>query len=173
MPRILQIAKHFFPDIGGIETVTQNLSDGFAEAGIDADVLCMEFNGPHEPLDFPYKVIRTPNTFGFGNKRVSRKYYQAISELQDDYDIAIVHMPHPLAVAGVLTGWKKPYILLWHADIPQTSIRWATAALDRRLIRNAAAVIGPTPIHLEESHRADAIEGKGISIHRARTTRSM
>lgn len=160
--RVLQLAKHFDPDTGGIETITLNISEMLREQGIRADVLCTEVKGPYPAHQRDYRVIRCKADMAFGNKRLSWHYIREGWRLQDDYDCAIVHMPNPLAVLVAL-GWRKPVIPLWHADIPQAPIRWATTPIDRRLLHKAAAVIGPTPIHLEQSHHAAAIR-RGVVI---------
>lgn len=154
--RVLQLAKHFDPDTGGIETVTLNISEVLLGHGIRADVLCTEVKGPYRERERGFRVIRCPADLAFGNKRLSRRYVEQGRRLEREYDCAIAHLPNPLAVLAAL-GWRKPVIPLWHADIPQAPIRWATAPLDRRLLKRAAVVIGPTPVHLDGSHLADAM----------------
>lgn len=160
--RVLQLAKHFDPDTGGIETITLNIAEMLLRHDIQADVLCTEVKGPYIERERKYRVIRCKADLSFGNKRLSRRYVQMGRQLEADYDCALVHLPNPLAVLAAL-NWRKPVILIWHADIPQVAIRWATALIDNRLLAHAAAVIGPTPIHLECSHRANAIRN-GVVI---------
>lgn len=160
--RVLQLAKHFDPDTGGIETVTFNIAEMLPVHGIRADVLCTEVRGPYPERERDYLVMRCKADLSFGNKRLSWRYVEQGRRLEHDYDCAIVHMPNPLAVVAAM-GWRKPVILLWHADIPQAPIRWATSPIDNRLLARAAAVIGPTPIHLKRSHRAAAIRN-GVVI---------
>lgn len=163
--RLLQIAKHFFPDTGGIETVTQGISEMLPAHDIEADVLCSATARDYSPLTTPYRIFRCPPGLRFGrNKSLSPAYFHKVAALSREYDVAIVHMPNPFAAAAVLAGWRKPFILLWHADIPQRPIRALSAPLDLALARRAAAVIGPTPVHLAESHRAAALTGKGVVI---------
>jgi glycosyltransferase involved in cell wall biosynthesis len=157
--RVLQLAKHFDPDTGGIETVTLNISEVLLQHGIQADVLCTEVKGPYPERERGYRVIRCPADLAFGNKRLSWRYITQGRQLQRDYDCALVHMPNPLAVLAAL-GWRKPVIVLWHADIPQALIRRATAPLDHRLLHKAAALIGPTPVHLSGSRHAAAMKGR-------------
>lgn len=161
--RVLQLAKHFDPDTGGIETVTLNISDMLLRHGIQADVLCTEVGGHYEERERPYRVIRCKSDLAFGNKRISWQYLRKGRQLEREYDCAIVHVPNPLAVLAALS-WRKPVIILWHADIPQAPIRWAATPLDNRLLYKAAAVIGATPVHLTCSRRAAAIDGRGVVI---------
>jgi glycosyltransferase involved in cell wall biosynthesis len=161
--RVLQLAKHFDPDTGGIETVTLNISDMLLSHGIQADVLCTEVKGPYQERERGYRVIRCPADLSIGNKRLSWRYLRLGWTLEHDYDCAIVHLPNPLAVAVALK-WRKPVILLWHADIPQAAIRRATSLFDRQLARKAAAVIGPTPVHLSGSRHADVLHGRHVII---------
>lgn len=162
--RLLQLAKHFDPDTGGIETVTLNISEMLGVHDIRADVLCTEVAGPYAERERPYRVIRCKSDMAFGNKRLSLDYVRQVRRLASEYDCALIHLPNPVAVAAALAFWRKPVILLWHADIPQVPIRVATAPLDRALIRQAKVVLGPTPIHLARSHQADAIAGKDVVI---------
>lgn len=163
--RLLQLGKHFFPDTGGIETVTQSISEMLPAHGIEADVLCTATGADYPPFAPPYKVIRCAPTIRFGrNKNLSLDYMRKVRALRDDYDIALIHMPNPVAVLAARAWWTKPIIQLWHADIPQRSIRTLSAPLDHALLRRTAAVIGPTPVHLETSYRASALLPRGIVI---------
>jgi glycosyltransferase involved in cell wall biosynthesis len=161
--RVLQLAKHFAPDSGGIETVTLNVSEVLLRHEIQADVLCTEVRGPYEHTDRGYQVIRCKADIAIGNKRLSWRYVEQARKLESHYDCALVHLPNPLAVIGAI-GWRKPIILLWHADIPQKPIRLATAMLDRMLVRRAAEIISPTPVHVGASHQAAAIAARGSVI---------
>lgn len=161
--RVLQLAKHFDPDTGGIETVTKNISEMLLSRGIQADVLCVEVAGPYVEQDRGYRVIRCKADIAIGNKRLSRSYVTQGLRLQRNYDCAILHVPNPLGVAVGL-GWTKPVIPLWHADIPQSLLRRLSAPFDKLLLRKAAAIIGPTPIHLGASVHASAMDARKAVI---------
>lgn len=162
--KILQIAKFFNPDTGGIETVTEQISNMLLPYGIIADVLCTEFDGPYEILKRPYAVYRCKAEFGVGNKQFSSQYVRRIKALSPNYDCAIVHMPNPLAVMAMLAFWRKPIILLWHADTPQQWVRLLAGWADHKLILRASSVIGPTPVHLSESFNSNHLQSKGVVI---------
>ena len=69
--KLLQIGKHFDPDIGGIETVTAALADALLAEGITADVLCMGLKDHvYPPVTRPYAVVRRAPDIQLGNKTV-------------------------------------------------------------------------------------------------------
>jgi glycosyltransferase involved in cell wall biosynthesis len=164
-PRVLQVGKHFHPDAGGIETVTRAISDLLAGRGIRANVLATEMTlRDYPPLSLDYDVIRYPSTLRFGAKGLSLPYVHAVRRLSRDHDLAIVHLPNPVAVAAMLAYWRKPLIVFWHADIPYPLARAALAPFDRRLLARSAAAVALTPVHLRESALADALLPRGAVI---------
>ena len=131
--KLLQLGKHFFPDTGGIESITQTISEMLPAHDIDADVLCTATRSDYPPFDPSYRVIRCRPTIRFGrNKDISLDYVRQVRALRDDYDVALIHMPNPVAVVAARAFWRKPIIQLWHADIPQRAIRTLTAPLIMR-----------------------------------------
>lgn len=164
MPRtlkILQIAKHFDPDTGGIETVTAALAEGLIPQGIVADVLCMGLRGgDYPPVERAFKVVRCAPEVQVGNKTLSAGYMRNVARLQSGYDAALLHLPNPVGMAAAVAFWRKPLLLLWHADIPQAKVRALLEPLDRRAVAQARRVIVPTPIHADGSYLAEAMRDK-------------
>ncbi len=162
--KLLQVAKFFNPDTGGIETVTEQISEMLVDHGISADVLCTTLNGDYNEIHRNYKVIRCASNVGVGNKRFSVQYLRYIKDMSHDYDCALVHMPNPFAALAMLLFWKKPIVLLWHADTPQKWVRLLAGWVDRKIASRSVRVIGPTPIHLKESYIADYLLPAGVVI---------
>ncbi len=159
--KLLQIGKHFDPDMGGIETVTAALAESLLGEGITADVLCMGLKKHvYPPVERHYKIIRYAPDIQLGNKTLSMSYIREVARLQPEYDAALLHLPNPVGMLAVLTFWRKPLFLLWHADIPQPRLRMLLAPMDRRAIERAACVIVPTPVHASGSAFAANMAGK-------------
>ena len=57
--KVLILTHYFFPNIGGIETVSCLLAEEFAKSG--HEVVLVTWSKNSKPDDFPFKVIRTPN----------------------------------------------------------------------------------------------------------------
>lgn len=159
--RLLQIGKYFSPDKGGIETVTEGVSTALLDEGIRADVLCFGKRRDYPALDLPYNVIRTRPNAEIGDKTFSIDYIRRIKVLSDEYDAALLHVPNPLGMLGALIGWRKPLVLLWHADIlPYKVLSPLIRTLERASIRQAAAVISPTTMHTEGSYLGPSLVAK-------------
>ena len=163
--RILQIGKHFHPDVGGIETVTRNLSEALATANVRADVLCMALGSTGDHEEAGYRVMRSPtNAVVAGNKTFSWDYVRQVARLSGQYDAAILHVPNPLGALAVLAGWRKPLILLWHADFDHRVLGWLTGPIDLAIARRADAIVAPTRVHLTASNRAKHLVPNGEVI---------
>lgn len=159
--RLLQIGKHFDPDMGGIETVTAALAEALLAERITADVLCMGLKDHAYPAVVRrYSVVRSAPNIQLGNKTLSLDYMREVARLQPDYDAALLHLPNPVGMLAALLFWRKPLFLLWHADIPQPRLRMLLGPMDRRAIKRATRVIVPTPIHANGSAFAVEMAGK-------------
>jgi len=164
-PRILQIGKHFYPDVGGIETVTRNISDALQSVEIGADVLCMALHSAGDRQEAGYRVMRCrSNAVLAGNKTFSWNYVRKVGQLSAHYDVGVLHVPNPLGAAAVLAGWRKPLILLWHADFDHQVLGKVTRALDIAIARRADAIVAPTSVHLTASNRGPHLVPKGEVI---------
>lgn len=164
-PRILQIGKHFYPDVGGIETVTKNISDALSATGLTADVLCMALNHEGDRREPGYQVLRSRSQAVIaGNKTFSWDYTQKIRALSPHYDVAILHVPNPLGALATLAWWRKPLIVLWHADFDHRSLELVTRPIDVAIAKRANTIVAPTSVHLAASNRAPHFLGKGEVI---------
>jgi glycosyltransferase involved in cell wall biosynthesis len=163
--RILQIAKYFHPDEGGIETVTRALSEGLAQAGHRADILCFARNRLYAPSDFPWQVIRARTSLRIGDKPLSLDYALRVRALSDAYDVGLVHTPNPIGLAAVLAFWRKPLVILWHSDVlTMPALSAALRPLEAAALRKSAAVAVPARAHIEGSNMRALIEPKAHVI---------
>ena len=164
-PRILQIAKHFYPDVGGVETVTKNISDALHRAGITADVLCMALHSRGDRVEDGYRVMRCASErIVAGNKTFSSEYFRKVRQLSSHYDVGILHVPNPLGAVAALAGWRKPLVLLWHADFDHRLLGSISRPIDIAIARRADAIVAPSRVHFTASNRARHLVGKGKVI---------
>jgi glycosyltransferase involved in cell wall biosynthesis len=161
--RVLQLGKYFYPDAGGVETVTLDISKGLLANGLSADVLCVSKTDVEIPAPIPISVYRCRSDLEIAGKSVSLQYVRQVRALQADYDVGLIHLPNPLAMMAVNLFWRKPIVLLWHADI--VGFPRARALLqhqERSLIKRAARIISPTPAHVGGSYLAAEMKPKSV-----------
>lgn len=164
MLRILQIGKYFDPDEGGIETVTRAVSEGLWRMGHRADVLCFSRRREYPPQSWPWTVHRAPTDFRVGDRPFSLRYAADLRGLAGRYDAGLLHMPNPIGAAAVLRWWRKPLVILWHADGPAIALARVIRPLDRAVLRRSAAVIVPARAHFLGSVVRELIEPKAQVI---------
>ncbi|MEK6851342.1 MAG: glycosyltransferase, partial [Candidatus Thermoplasmatota archaeon] len=162
---MLQIAKYFHPDKGGIETVTGSIGRTLPLHGVTADVLCFARDRDYSGFDYPFRVQRARTAHFFRDRPLSFEYLRLLRRSESEYDAALLHLPNPLAALGVLTHWTKPFVILWHADI----VGYGAAGrlfrpVERALVERASGVIAPTPAHVEGSYLAREIGPKATII---------
>lgn len=163
--RLLQIGKYFFPDQGGVETVTLAISKALLDHGIQADVLSFSQRPFYPDYEGPFRVIRSKTAFRISNKTISFDYIRKIAELAELYDVGLLHMPNPLGMIGALRYWRRPLILLWHADIiTYPRLGRLLRGLERKVIQRAARVIVPTSAHVSGSYVARELADKACVI---------
>lgn len=161
--RALQIGKYYPPDEGGVETVTRDLAEGLAHHGVQSDVLCFSRQSKYPPLNEKITVYRSQTLLRIANKSVSVDYVNQVRRLSGQYDVGLLHMPNPIGMLACNWFWRKPLVLLWHSDIvTYARIRGLLRGAELHLAKSAAAVIAPTPAHVDGSYLADMLRPKSV-----------
>ncbi len=123
--RILQVNKLYYPWIGGVETVAQDIAEHFnaCKGYLLTNLVCQ----PRGKRGFE-KVNGVPTyragSWGiFGGMPVSFDFFRLFKELSREADVIILHYPFPLAfVAYLLFGRRKKMVVWYHADIVRQRI---------------------------------------------------
>jgi len=124
--RILQVARQFYPKVGGIESCVLNLSRGLITRGHHVEVVTLDRDlRSRQPLDGPSEIdsipIRRISYFG------PRRYPVAPSWLRyiDDFDVIHVHaidfFADSAALAKKIGVHRKPIVVTTHGGIFHTS----------------------------------------------------
>ena len=114
--KILHLTKFFYPDIGGIETVTKNICDNLSKIpNYTVDVVCFskkpkKQNRRYRIFTLKYKkIFSTPLSFDF------KKFFKII---RNKYDFLHIHLPNPMMVIMLFLFRRDEKIIIhWHADI--------------------------------------------------------
>jgi alpha-1,3-mannosyltransferase len=124
--RILQVARQFYPKIGGIESCVLNLSRGLIARGHDVEVVTLDRDLQNrQPLDSPSEIDSIPihriPYFGPRRYRIAPSWFRFI----DDFDVIHIHaidfFVDSAALGRLLGVHRKPIIVTTHGGIFHTA----------------------------------------------------
>lgn len=181
--RILQLGK-FYPIRGGVEKVMRDLTEGLSARSIFCDMLCAKL--PSDPVDEkdmpaveeqnqlsiihlnrPFgRIVAVPALAKKAGTMLSPAMIRYLQKHQKEYAIIHIHHPDPMAALALrLSGFKGPVILHWHSDIvSQKLLLPFYRPLQNWLIRRSTAIVGTTPVYLQQSPHLKLVQQKCIAI---------
>lgn len=112
--RIAQVAPSYHPQIGGVETHVQRLSEGCSNVGDHVTILTHQFRGtPAEEWINGIRVLRFPLTVSSRNYPISLGMFQYLKVHAGDFDIVHGHNYHSI-VGHAALGSRLPFIFTPH-----------------------------------------------------------
>ncbi len=161
--RILQLGK-FYPIRGGVEKVMYDLMLGMSERGIMCDMMCAETSGKGNirQIDPGAKIISSHTWAKVASTTIAPSMINALRSSADSYDVIHVHHPDPMAaVALMLSGYKGPVVLHWHADIVKSkSLLKLYGGVQNWLLNRADAIVTTFPATMHTSEALAKYTGK-------------
>jgi len=117
--RVLHLGKYFYPDSGGIETVTKDIAQGTARAGCAVSVLCFaQVERTLVEYSFGVDVVRVPIWKALASQPIGWQYYREFQCLSSSFDIVHIHLPNMLAVLALLSSrFHGQVVVHWHSDV--------------------------------------------------------
>lgn len=174
---ILHIYKDYAPVIGGIENHIGVLTRGLRDCGIDARVLVTNTNrrSTAEVID-GVPVIKTGRLLNVSSAPISPWLYPALWQMEEDLDIAHLHLPYPPGELGQLAlGRGRRVVLSYHSDIVRQRVLGAIYSPFLKLIlRRADLIAVSNPAYIRTSAFLRTVMGKcrvipyGIKLDRFR-----
>lgn len=119
MANIVHFGKYYYPDQGGIESVTLNLARGALSFGHDVTVVCFakQALGVRETLQ-GIKVLRSPTLTLIASQPIGFQYFFDCFKAAKKADLVHVHMPNILAAfCSFLIPPKVRLLVHWHSDV--------------------------------------------------------
>jgi rhamnosyl/mannosyltransferase len=148
--RILQVNKFYYPYIGGVEKVVQQLSEELLkEVGVENEVLAC-----HTSRNDWRGAIRGVNVTLAGSWRtvlgmpISTTFPKLFQKLANDREIVDLHMPFPIAAWCLpkLRTRRTRIVVHYHADVVrQKKLKWAYEPAFHRLFERADAIVVSSP----------------------------
>jgi len=151
--RILQLNKYYYPHIGGIERVVQQLAEGLAETTEMTVLVSAEDKEYQEESFHGVRLIRLPRQIKFGSMPVSFGLFGTLRRLAKQTDVIHLHMPFPIGdLACLLSGYKGKIVLWWHSDVVrQKRLLLLYKPVMLRMLNRADAIVVATQGHIDGS----------------------
>ena len=151
--KILQINKYYYPHIGGIERVVQQIAEGLCLKTEMTVLVSSEDKRRHEESDNSINLIRLPRNIKIDSMPISFSLFSELRKLSKNQDIIHLHMPFPLGdLACLLSGYKGKIVLWWHSDVVrQKKLMFFYKPIMKKMLKRADAIIVATKGHIEGS----------------------
>ncbi len=170
--KIIQANKAYFPHVGGIETVVQQLAEGVIKRhdALSQVVVCNDRSMTSKEIRNGVQVTRVGAFGRIASLPISPGYPYHL--LRQSGDILLIHEPFLLASLTFLARRKharsrfNQLVIWWHSDIVrQRALAPIYTPLLRRILREADAVIAATPHHISSSQFLREVSHKCHTIH--------
>lgn len=154
MANIVHFGKSYFPDTGGIESVTISLARGAASDGHSVSVVCFgETSRRSEELIDNVLIIRTPKSLIVSSQPMGYEYFTACIRVAKKADIVHLHAPNMLGALCSLFIPKNTRLLVhWHADVINKGILGKMLRpLESALLHRADCIVATSRGYAEAS----------------------
>lgn len=163
MARITHFGKYYFPDAGGIESVTVSLARGAVLSGHSVSVVCFEKIPVNcDELIDGVRVIRTPITKMFASQPLGIKYFLQCLKAAKYSDVVHLHVPNMLGALCALFIGKKPRLLVhWHSDVINMGLLGKILRpLEFALLRRADCIVATSQVYADASETLQSFKDK-------------
>lgn len=150
MKNIVHFGKYYFPDPGGIESVTMSIARGAVTFGYSVSVICFKKTlAKNEEVIDGVKVYRTPTDIVISSQPLGVRYFFKCYRVAKKADVVHLHVPNMLgALCALFIGKKTRLLVHWHSDvINKGALGRLLRPLESALLRRADVIIAATPVY--------------------------
>lgn len=153
MAKIVHFGKYYFPDAGGVESVTVSLAKGAALAGHTVSVVCFQKSpfSKKEEID-GVNIIREPAKL-IASQPLGIKYFFQCLSLARKFDIIHLHAPNMLgALCALFAPAKMRLLVHWHSDVINKGLLGQLLRpLEFALLRRANSIVATSQVYADAS----------------------
>jgi rhamnosyl/mannosyltransferase len=123
--KVLQVVKLYYPWVGGVEKVVQQIAEGLnGKDNFEIEILCCDHEKKGKEEDINGVKIHRASSFGiFWGMPISFDFFKLFKRLSKKVDIIDFHHPFPLGdLAIFLFRPKAKLIVHYHSDIVRQRI---------------------------------------------------
>lgn len=154
MLSVVHFGKYYYPNRGGIESVTSAAAEGAVKAGYNVSVICFsKTQSSSREIIKGVELFRCATNIFFKSQPIGIRYFLACIKKGRSANILHVHYPNMLAALSCLFVGKGPRVFLhWHSDIINKGLfGYLVRPLERLLLMRANVVVTTTDNYVEGS----------------------
>ena len=163
---VLQVNKFYYPHIGGVEHIVQQIAEGLCRETA-MTVLACQPKGAGSTEEINGVTVRKSSSVGtYFSMPLSFSFFRDFTRMSPKADIVHIHMPFPLGDAALfLSKYKGKVILWWHSDIvKQKKLLILYRPLMKWLLKRADKIIVATEGHIAHSDYLPPYKEKCVII---------
>lgn len=160
--KILQVNKLYFPWIGGVEKVVQEISEGLREKAEVSVLVCQPKGKGSEEVYNEIPVTRAGSLGMLRSMPISFSFINKFRKLSKNADIIQFHFPFPLGdLACLLSHYKGKVVIWWHCDIiKQKNIMFLYKHIMKRFLKRADLILTAAKENIECSKHLKEFKDK-------------
>ena len=154
MARIVHFGKYYFPDAGGIESVTASLARGASAAGHSVSVVCFQKTSTqNEEIIEGVRVIRAPIAVMVASQPLGLNYFLQCVHVAKGADVVHLHVPNMLgALCALFVNRKIRLLVHWHSDVINKGfLGKVLSPLESTLLRRADCIVATSQAYADAS----------------------
>lgn len=163
MVNVVHFGKYYFPDAGGIESVTLSLAKGAAKAGHHVSVICFEKTpaNKNEVIDGVH-VTRVPIARLLASQPLGFKYFLQCISAAKTADIVHLHSPNMLgALCALFIPLRTRLLVHWHSDVINKGLLGKLLRpLESALLRRANSIVATSQVYADASETLAPFKNK-------------
>lgn len=154
MVKIVHFGKYYFPETGGIESVTASVARGAVHEGYQVSVVCFDRHAGNETVVLDgVEVIRVPIGKMVASQPLGFAYFVKCIQQAKHADVVHLHAPNMLgALASLFIGKRTRLLVHWHSDVVNKGLLGKlTRPLETALLKRADTIIATSEVYAEAS----------------------
>jgi glycosyltransferase involved in cell wall biosynthesis len=163
MANIVHFGKYYFPDDGGIESVTHSLAKGAVMAGHAVSVVCFEKStGNKTEMSEGVLIIRVPIAISIAAQPLGVKYFFRALSAAKKADLVHLHVPNMLgALCALFIPQKVKLLVHWHSDVINKGfLGKLLRPLELALLRRANCIVATSQVYADASETLASFQNK-------------
>lgn len=154
--KVVHVGKYFYPDKGGIETVTRDLALAAVVQGFDVEVVCFGAEQAEQAeqaeMSDGVSVRRFRPFLRFMSQPLSFRYIFRALISAFNSDIIHIHLPNLLGLIVAIFSLRGKIVLHWHSDIINKGfLRFFVAPVEYLSLIRASVIIATSENYATES----------------------